>query len=90
MPRSAWIEINPISVWQDGIEQQGSMAARRIALEAEQRGGARRSQFDQLRGLNNRLGQVELTRIDFRQACMLPLRAASRPAGGVPSALKPT
>ena len=49
------------------------MAARRIALEAEQRGGARRSQFDQLRCLNNRLGQVELTRIDFRQARMLPL-----------------
>ena len=73
MPSLAWIEINLISVWQDGIDQQGSMAACRIALEAEQRGGALRSQFDQLRCLNNRLGQVELTRIEFRQTRMLPL-----------------
>ena len=83
------VEVDRLPIRHHRLAQRRAVALRRIALEAEQ--GRRRllGERDHLRGLGAGLGRLELRGVDAlaSRPCR-PLRAASRPAGGVPSAFR--
>ena len=81
-------EVDHLGIRGDRFEQQGAVAMRGLALEAQQRARLFRRQLEHLRGLRHRFGQLELAGIDALQVRVPPGRAAARPSAGVPSAFR--
>ena len=83
------VEVDRLPVRHRRLAQRRAVALRRIALEAEQGRRLLLGQRDHPRRFGAGFGRFELLGIDAaRIASHLPLRAASRPAGGVPSAFR--
>ena len=73
-----------LDVRRDGVEQQGPVAVRRLALEAQQGARLVLGQSEHLRALGDRFGELELSGIDALEVGMASC-ASGRPALGRPT-----
>jgi hypothetical protein len=78
--------VNDLCVWRDRGQQQSPVASAGIALVAEDSARLLTGKVEHLRAFRDRLGKLELTRINPNEIVVPPARAAARPSAGVPSA----
>jgi hypothetical protein len=73
--------VNDLGISGHGVQQQRSMAMRRLPLHAQQRTRLFANELEHLRRLHHRLGKLELTRVDARHI-RVPARPRCRPSFG--------